>query len=69
MKETLYEEEKALIFEKDNGSYTDCQPYVRQLPDKCRHRLDKVSIGKDFRPPTVQEIKAYCIVLKCSRSK
>lgn len=58
--ETLYQEEKSTLFEKDNGAYTDHKPIeVKQLPNdnqattgrqpddaNCRHRLGKDSIDK-----------------------
>lgn len=47
IKETVYQEEKSMLEEKENGSYTLCQSNVSQLSDKCQHRLGKVSIGKD----------------------
>lgn len=55
---TVYQEERKMIFEKENGAYTDdkslsikeiesCQPSDGQLVDKCTHRLDQISIDKD----------------------
>ena len=49
IKETDYQEEKAQLFEKDNGSYSltaKCQSNVSQLSDKCQHSIDKYSIDK-----------------------
>lgn len=84
-KPTLYEEEKAELFQKKDGAYTD-----HALPEKAsgmsdgipndnqmdtQVRLGKVRLGKDrlestapdkpshrsiFKPPTVEEVKAYC---------
>lgn len=60
-KQTMYPEEKALLLEKENGAYmlrsdspedydgqltVICQSSDSQLPEKCQHRLGKVSIGK-----------------------
>lgn len=47
IQETVYQDEKQLLEEKENGSYTLCQSHVSQLADKCPHRLGKDSIGKD----------------------
>lgn len=49
MKDTLYQEEKAQLFEKGNGSYTDCQPNDNQLSTMCQPSvgIGKDSIGKD----------------------
>ena len=50
MKKTVYQEEKALLDEKDNGAYTLvdlCQTDVSQVSDRCQHRLGKVSIVED----------------------
>lgn len=61
-KATMYPEEKALLVEKKNGAYAlkneyltgidgqvpvECPSSDGQMPDKCQHRLGKVSIGKD----------------------
>lgn len=79
IKETVYQEEKSLISEKENGSYTFikgselCQPNDGQMSGNCQHRLDKISIDKNsidiigkqkrnnFKPPTIDQIKEYCI--------
>ena len=61
MHETEYQEEKAMLYIKENGAYTldptqgvpllttKCQPNVNQVADKCHTevRLGKDSIGKD----------------------
>ena len=74
LKETVYQAEKALLSEKENGSYTICQPTVNQLSTECQHRLGKDRLGKDsigkvnniadkpqkFKPPTLEEVTAYC---------
>lgn len=74
--ETVYQDEKSLLEEKDNGTYTlalnECLTGDGQVTDKCQHRLGKDrlvedSIDKDkknssrFTPPTPEEIKSYCI--------
>ena len=54
-KDTVYPEEMAMLFEKDNGAYslkteemTDkCLTSDSQVTDKCQHRLGKGSIVKD----------------------
>ena len=46
LKETVYQTEKALLSEKENGSYTLCPSTVSQLTDECQHRLDKVRLDK-----------------------
>lgn len=72
MKETVYTAEKALLREKENGSYSLCQPTVNQLATNCQHRLGKDRLGKDsidniadkpqkkFIPPTLEEVTNYC---------
>ena len=60
LKLTVYQEEKSLLAEKENGSYTfkdeiplieevttNCQPTDNQLSDECPHRLDKIRLDKD----------------------
>lgn len=61
LKQTVYQEEAAMIAEKDNGAYTlnnstvvseicmsdKCQSSDSQVAVKCQHRLGKDSIGKD----------------------
>jgi len=56
MKETLYVEEKAQLYEKKNGAYTDCQPNDNQVTTKCppsieEYSIDKVSIDKTSKGP------------------
>ena len=61
MKETVYTAEKALLREKENGSYSLCQPTGNQLATNCQHRLGKDRLGKvsldkdsiEDKPPTV----------------
>ena len=72
MKETVYTAEKALLSEKENGTYSLCQPTVNQLATNCQHRLGKDRLGKDsidniadkpqkkFIPPTLEEVTNYC---------
>ena len=73
--ETDYLEEKARLLLKDNGSYTDRVPVDNQLTTTCQptdnQMATEVSIGKvskdkdsnkgRFTPPTVEEVKAYCL--------
>lgn len=51
IKETVYQDEKSLLEEKENGSYTlvfnECQTGDGQVTDKCQHRLGKDRIGED----------------------
>ena len=72
MKETVYTAEKALLSEKENGTYSLCQPTGNQLATNCQHRLGKDRLGKDsidniadkpqkkFIPPTLEEVTNYC---------
>ena len=72
MKETVYTAEKALLSEKENGTYSLCQPTGNQLSTNCQHRLGKDRLGKDsidniadkpqkkFIPPTLEEVTNYC---------
>lgn len=67
-KETVYQEEKALLIEKENKAYTlDGQPSGNRLTYQ---RETQVSLGKErkeeekhsrrFTPPSVEEVRAYC---------
>ncbi len=54
LQETVYQEEKNLLDEKENGSYTLCQPHVSQVTANCqpgdsigKDRLGEDSIDKD----------------------
>ena len=51
LQETVYQEEKACLTTKDNGTYTlnlnECQSNVSQMSVKCQHRLGKDRLGKD----------------------
>lgn len=73
---TAFKEELAKLSIKDNGSYT---MVANRLPDGCQvvaaclpqDRLDKDSIDKvnnkgrkGFAPPTLEEVKAYCLERK-----
>lgn len=69
-KETVYQEEKALLSVKDNNAYTmdtECIQNVSMLETQDRigkERIVKDSIGKSkkrFTPPTLEEVKAYCL--------
>ena len=78
--ETKYTEERSLLDVKKNGSYTImsdiCQSDVRQLTGSLdtEVRLGKDSIGKDsigervkrFTPPTVEQVREYCLERKNS---
>jgi len=48
MKETLYLEEKALLMEKENGSYTELQPDDNQLSTNCTHSVLECSVVKSI---------------------
>ena len=71
LKETVYQEERALLEVKDNNAYTTCLSDVSQGTTNGQHRLGKDRLGKDsigkenktakrFTPPTVEEVRAYC---------
>jgi len=73
-KPTVYQEEKAMLTQKENGVYTSCIQNAYNL--EAQVRLGKDSIGKDrvnnitplppngekkvFVKPTVEEVEAYC---------
>ena len=70
--ETAYIEERAALVLKDNGAYTEAtgtevepswNPSGTQVEPQ--YRLGKVSKGKSnnkgFAPPTVDEVRAYCL--------
>ena len=46
IKETMYQKEKALLSEKENGVYSECPTNDRQMTGNSQHRLGKGSIGK-----------------------
>lgn len=67
--QTTYVEELAQLQLKDNGVYTDM--VAKRLPDGCqmvatdknsidKNRIDKNSNRSRFKPPTVEEVRAYC---------
>ena len=64
-KETVYQDEKALLSVKDNNAYTmdtECIQTVSVL--ETQDSIVKDSIGKSkkrFTPPTLEEVKAYCL--------
>ena len=82
-KETVYQEEKALLETKENGAYTELAPLgipdgnrvVDQMETQVsigKDSIGKVSVGKEiegentsrskrFVPPTVEEVRAYCL--------
>ena len=70
-KETVYQEEKAMLIEKDNKVYSLGIPNGYQMDTQVR--LGKDRLGKDskeieleksqakrFIPPTLEEVQAYC---------
>ena len=71
--ETKFLEEKSQIVLKENGVYTECIQDGYKMDTEVsigKDSIDKVSIGKDniygakskrFVPPTVEEIKEYCL--------
>ena len=73
-KPTVYQEELAILNEKDNKAYTLGIPTVDQMETQDsigKNRIDKDSIGKDrliepetttkkFKKPTIEEIESYC---------
>ena len=68
-KPTVYQEEKALLIEKENGVYTECiqDGYTGKVSiEKGKDRLELGNGGADtppqtrFTPPTVEEVQAYC---------
>ena len=72
---TQYQEELRQLAVKENGAYTEhvnqlstsCQPNVNQMSAEDsigKDRLDKDSRGKCFIPPSVDEIREYCIERK-----
>ena len=75
-KPTIYQEEKSQLVEKENKGYTEVSnlgiPNGYQMDTQ--DRLGKDSIGKDnieekpkrkrFVPPTLEEVKAYCLERK-----
>ena len=46
LQETVYQDEKMMLEEKDNSSYTLCQSSGGQVADKCQHRLGKDRLGE-----------------------
>lgn len=68
-KPTIYQEEKAQLLEKDNKAYTDCiqNGYITdtQVRDSIEIELEEdkdiKKTAKRFSPPTLEEVKAYCI--------
>ena len=75
-KPTVYEDEKAMLKEKENGAYTlgipSGIPNGYRLDTQVRLGTDSIELGKDrvddadkpprtrFTPPTVDEVRAYC---------
>jgi hypothetical protein len=71
--ETKFLEEKSQLVLKENGVYTECIQDGYKMDTEVRldkNSIDKVSIDKDnicgskskrFVPPTVEEIKEYCL--------
>jgi hypothetical protein len=75
-KETTYLDEKSQLSIKDNGSYTLCIQDVHEVDTQVRlgkDRLDKVIDICDathperrFNPPTIEDVKSYCLERKNS---
>ena len=61
MKETIYTEEKNMLLEKDNGTYTDnetmIKPFVSQLVDKVSPSIDKIRVDKSSIDKVIKEPK------------
>lgn len=69
---TQYQEELRQLAVKENGAYTE---HVNQLSTKCqptdnqmsaedsigKDSIDKNSIVKRFIPPTIEEVRSYCL--------
>jgi len=76
IKDTVYQDEKIMLTEKENGSYTllQCQSNVGQLSVECQHRLGKVRLDQDSIekvkkeknqiPPSLDLVEKYCIERK-----
>jgi hypothetical protein len=70
-KETVYQEEKAMLIEKDNKVYSLGIPNGYQMDTQVRLGKDRLvkdskeielekSQAKRFTPPTLEEVQAYC---------
>jgi len=63
---TAFREELAQLKLKENGSYTwlpsGCQLVAERLPQNSidKDRVDKDRVDKVFKPPTLEEVSAYC---------
>lgn len=63
---TAFREELAQLKLKENGSYTwlpsGCQLVAERLPQNSidKDRVDKDRVDKVFKPPTFEEVSAYC---------
>lgn len=69
-KPTIYQEEKATLNLKENKAYTECIQNVSEVKTQVRLGKDSLELeeGKDikktakrFSPPTLEEVKAYCL--------
>ncbi len=72
MKTTLYQEEKGLLQEKLNGSYTECPPSDGQVTDKCPPSLVESSVVKcniDKNKDMVDSFSAFYSAYPKKRSK
>lgn len=64
---TAFREELAQLKLKENGSYTwlpsGCQLVAKRLPQNSidKDRVDKDRVDKVFKPPTFEEVSAYCM--------
>lgn len=74
-KPTIYQEEKAMLDVKENKAYTDCIQDVYTTDTQVRLGKDSLELGKEsieekpktakrFQPPTLEEVKAYCLERK-----
>lgn len=74
-KPTIYQEEKSMLEAKENKEYTERVQNVSISETQVRLGKDSLELGKDsldknpktakrFQPPTLEEVKAYCIERK-----
>ena len=79
-KETVYQEEKAMLDVKENNAYTLGIPNGYQMDTQVRLGKDSIELDKDniyiepaepekkktkrFVPPTLEEVQAYCLERK-----
>lgn len=74
-KPTIYQEEKSMLEAKENKEYTERVQNVSISETQVRLGKDSLELGKDsldekpktakrFQPPTLEEVKAYCLERK-----